>query len=61
MKRAIYLARHYGIHAIGYNAKDVSVYEGLKTQMRELLARVKVFVDINKQPRHLGEKIEIPE
>jgi len=27
------------------------------------LARVKVFVDffINKQPRHLGEKIEIPE
>ena len=62
-ERAIYLARHYGIHAIGYNAKDVSVYEGLKTQMRELLARVKVFVDffINKQPRHLGEKIEIPE
>ena len=61
-ERAIYLARHYGIHAIGYNAKDVSAYEGLKTRMRELLARVKVFVDffINKQPRHLGEKIEIP-
>ena len=62
-ERAIYLARHYGIHAIGYNAKDVSAYEGLKTQIRELLARVKVFVDffVNKQPRHLGEKIEIPE
>ena len=61
-ERAIYLARHYGIHAIVFNAKDVSAYEGLKTRMRELLARVKVFVDffINKQPRHLGEKIEIP-
>lgn len=62
-ERAIYLARHYGIYAIGYNAKDVGAYEGLKTQVRELLARVKVFVDffVNKQPRHLGEKIEIPE
>ena len=33
-ERAIYLARHCRIHAIGYNAKDVSAYEGLKTRMR---------------------------
>lgn len=62
-ERAIFLARHYGMEAIGYNAEDVSASEGFKTQVRELLARVKVYVDffINKQPRHLGEKIEIPE
>lgn len=62
-ERAIFLARHYGIHAIGYNAKDVDIQQGFKTQVRELLARVKVYVDFftSKQPRHLGEKIEIPE
>lgn len=61
-ERAIYLAAQYGIHANGFNAPDVSVYAGFKTQARELLARVKVFVDIvlEKQPRHLGEKVHIP-
>lgn len=62
-ERAIFLARHYGIHAIGYNAEDVDIQQGLKTQVRELLARVKVYIDFftSKQPRHLGERIEIPE
>lgn len=61
-ERAIYLAGQYGIHANGFNASDVSIYAGFKTQTRELLARVKVFVDIvlQKQPRHLGEKVHIP-
>lgn len=60
-ERAIYLAQEYGIYAIGYNAQDVSKYFGLKTQVREYLARVKMFMDvlINKQPHFLGEKIEI--
>ena len=62
-ERAIFLAHHYEMEAIGYNAEDVGTQEGLKTQVRELFARVKVYVDFftNKQPRHLGEKIEIPE
>lgn len=61
-ERAIYLAGQYGIHANGFNASDVNIYAGFKTQTRELLARVKVFVDIvlQKQPRHLGEKVHIP-
>ena len=62
-ERAIFLARHYGIHAIGYNAEDVDMQQGFKTRVRELLARVKVYVDFftSKQPRHLGDRIEIPE
>lgn len=61
-ERAIYLAGQYGIRANGFNARDVNLYAGFKTQGRELLARVKVFVDIitNKQPRHLGEQVNIP-
>lgn len=62
-ERAIFLGQHYDIRAVGYNAADVTDHRGMKTRLRELLARVKVFVDFitNKQPRHLGEKIEIPE
>lgn len=61
-ERAIYLARRYDIKAVGFNASDVSTYNGLKTKIREWLARVKVFIDfaMNKQPKFLGEKIEIP-
>lgn len=60
-ERAIYLAEKNGINAIGYNAKDVNAYAGLKTNIRELLARVKMFIDlaIDKQPHFLGEKIII--
>lgn len=60
-ERAIYLAEKNGMDAIGYNAKDVNTYAGLKTNIRELLARVKMFIDlaIAKQPHFLGEKIII--
>lgn len=61
-ERALYLADWQGIEAVGYNAKDVDAYGGLKTKLRELLARVKVFIDMatDKEPRHLGERIPIP-
>lgn len=60
-ERAIYLAEKYGINAIGYNAKDVSTHAGIKTKIRELFARVKMFIDlaIDKQPHFLGEKVII--
>lgn len=62
-ERAIFLAQQNHLQVIGYNAQDVSAYAGFKTNLRELLARVKVFMDIitDKAPKHLGEKIEIPE
>lgn len=61
-ERALYIAGRHGIEAVGYNARDVKARSGLKTRIRELLARVKVFIDlaIEKQPRHLGEPIPIP-
>lgn len=60
-ERAIYLAEHNGIAATGFNAKDVDAPAGLKTRIRELFARVKVFADLftGKAPRHLGEPIQI--
>jgi len=60
-RRAIYIARHLGLNAIGFNAKDVTAYMGFKTKVRELFSRVKMFIDLHtgKQPKFLGEKIEI--
>lgn len=60
-ERAIFIARKYGIEAYGYNAEDVDAYNGFKTKVRELFARVKVFIDVytNKQPKFLGEKIKV--
>ena len=60
-KRAIYIAESYGYNAIGYNAKDVNKSLGFKVRVREIFARVKVFLDllIGKEPKFLGEPIEI--
>lgn len=60
-ERAIYLAQKKGLTAIGFNAKDVTGNSGLKVQLREYLARVKVFIDLlfNTQPKFYGELIEI--
>jgi len=60
-ERAIYLAEKRGLNAIGFNAKDVNLRSGFKVQMREYLARVKMFSDLifGKQPRFFGEQIEI--
>lgn len=60
-ERAIYLASKHAVSAIGYNAKDVSLNYGFKTQLREYLARTKAFLDIviGIEPKFLGNKIEI--
>lgn len=59
--RAIYLAGKKGLNAIGFNAGDISMKNGLKVRVREYFARVKVFIDLalNTQPKFYGEKIEI--
>ena len=61
-ERAIYLAHKNGIRAFGYNAKDVGQNAGLKTNLREYFARVKVFVDLFfvVEPKFGGEKIVLP-
>ena len=61
-ERAIYLAERKGLMAIGFNADDIEGSEGLKVQLREYFARVKVFLDLmlNTEPRFYGDKIAIP-
>jgi len=60
-ERAVYIARRFGIEAHGFNAKDVTQYGGIRTKMRETLARVKAFLEVQLgvKPRFLGEKILI--
>ncbi len=61
-ERAVFIGRKYGIEITAYNAKDVTKYSGFKTNVREVFARVKVFLDIyvlNKQPRFLGDPVTI--
>ena len=61
-QRAIFIAKNEGIAAIGFNAKDVSNRNGLRTKVREKFARTKVFLDylFNNEPRFLGPKVSIP-
>jgi len=61
-QRAIFLARHHGIDAIGFDAEDVAPKYALKTELREQFAKVKAVLDVyvlHKQPHFLGEKIAI--
>lgn len=61
-ERAIFLARYYGYDAYGYNAADLDLNRSsYRTKIREVFARVKVFVDIalNTRPKFLGEPIDI--
>lgn len=59
-KRAVFISRMMGINAIGYDARDVQ--STMKMSVREVLARVKTFIDLyvlDTQPRFLGEAIQI--
>ncbi len=63
-ERAIYLAKANGMNAYGYNAQDVQFEAGFKTKVREVGARVKMWLDVNfldTKPTYLGEKVELPE
>ena len=60
-ERALFIASKKDLYAIGFSAKDVKGSRGLKVQLREYFARVKVFLDLilNTQPRFYGKRIEI--
>lgn len=64
-ERAIYLAEANGMDAYGFNAQDVHTQAGgLKTKIREVGARVKMWLDVNflnTRPTHLGEQIKLPQ
>lgn len=60
-ERAIYIGLNNDIDIIGFNAQDVSTSYGLKTQIREYLARVNAILDIKtgKEPKFLGKESSI--
>ncbi len=61
LERALYLAHHEWINALGYPAKDVPVKLAPRVWIRERLARVKMMYDILVwvEPKFGGESIEI--
>lgn len=61
-ERAVFLARQNGMEAFGYNALDVNQYAGFKTNMREYLAKAKVYWDLffGVEPKFGGDKVLIP-
>jgi len=60
--RALFIAEKYGIEAVAFSAKDHFEHVNTKVGFREYLARCKAVLDLyvlNKQPKFLGEKIDI--
>lgn len=59
-RRAIFIARHNGVDAIGFNAEDAGAYESFKTLCWEQLARVDAVLDVfllHPQPMSQGPKV----
>ena len=62
-ERAAYLAQNEGLEFVGYNARDVGKRMGVKTKLREVAARVKMWLDVRvlkTEPRHLGDWEYLP-
>jgi SanA protein len=63
VERAIYIAKSCGIDARGFIADDVAAHLAIKTRLREIGARVRMWLDVhvlNTRPRHLGQRIQLP-
>jgi SanA protein len=63
-KRAIFIGNAKGIDAIGFNARDINSVHGIRTKVREILAKVKTVLDIyilRMKPKFLGEPVIIGE
>ncbi|WP_203258985.1 SanA/YdcF family protein [Hyunsoonleella ulvae] len=60
-ERALFLAKHHDLNTIAFNAKDIKGKYGIKTKLRESLARTKAVFDVlfNIKPKYLGKTIEI--
>jgi SanA protein len=59
-QRALYLAEHYGINAICYNADEPQILNSrIKNRLREYFARVKMFFDLwfNSKPSYSNDPI----
>ncbi len=62
-ERAAYLAESVGLEVVGLNAQSVTGPAARKTDSREKLARVKMWLDVNvlkTDPKFLGQKEKLP-
>jgi SanA protein len=62
-QRAIFIALHRGVDAIGFSAPAVDAYNSFLTKCREAIARAYMLLDlfvIRREPRSLGETVIIP-
>lgn len=61
-RRAVFIGRSKGMTLYGTNARDVALKHGLKTRIREKLAKVKTVLDVwilGREPKFMGEKITL--
>ncbi|ANQ47676.2 DUF218 domain-containing protein [Flammeovirga sp. MY04] len=64
IERAIFIARYHGIEAYGYAAEDVPFEKGYWVKYREVLARVKMMLDLyvlKTSPKFLGKEEKVGE
>ena len=62
LKRAIYIARQHGLEVTGFAAREVPFRQGVRTDLREAVARLGAVIDVellDRQPHHLGPRIQI--
>lgn len=62
-ERALWIARAFGVDAIGFDAEAVTEYGSAYTWLRERGARVKMWYDLfsGKEPHFLGDPVTIGE
>ncbi len=60
-ERAVFIARNRDINAIGFNAEEVRTSYGIRVYLRDMIAKVKVFIDLysSKEPHFYGDFISI--
>ena len=61
-KRAVFIANHFDISAVGFNAEEVSAYNSLKTKIREQIAKAYTLLDLyilDTKPRFYGPAVHI--
>jgi SanA protein len=60
--RAVFIGRYHGIEVTSLAASDIPFLRAIKILGREFLARPMAISDLyitKKEPRHLGEKVEL--
>jgi SanA protein len=60
--RALFISNYYGIDAIAFTTQSVPKSYSIMVVLREYMARCKAIVDLHllhKQPKYLGEEIDI--